>query len=165
MAGGSTHEYHVDGNVRYRFPSGLHYVIPHCQHLLQLTVGSQQPTVVFHKLGRPSDGCYERIRLTRLSSSSNDDLLIRDETQLRRELHRRFPHLSVPLAHYEQLATRLLTVSPLWMALHVVPWTLRRALMTAFLPSVWWNYAGRSAEDALTNEIFKDYQEEPGCNE
>ena len=163
IAGGSTHEYHVDGNPRYTFPSGLHYVIPHCQHVLQATVGSARPPVRFERLGRSSDGMYERIRLTR--TKGDDDLLIRDEKQLRTELHRRFPHLSEPLARYERLATQVLTASPLWMAAHALSWKIRRPLLSLCLPSVWWDYAGRSAQDVLVNDIFRDYADEEGVDE
>lgn len=160
IAGGSTHEYHVDGKTRYTFPSGLHYVIPHCQQVLQMSAGCRKPMVHFRKLGN-SEGFYERIRLTRLQQKkgSKSDLLIKDESQLRKELHDRYPDLKEPLQRYESLATSVLTISPLWMALHILNWRIRKPLMQLLLPKVWWQYAGRTAQDVF-QEVFGSVPEQ-----
>jgi len=70
LAGGGTHEYNIDGKIKWSFPSGLHYVISHCEQVLQLSMGARRPTVRFPKLGN-AQGIYERIRLSRSSSSSS----------------------------------------------------------------------------------------------
>ena len=53
VAGGATHEYTVPSNTKFRFPSGLHSVIPHCQQLLQASCGAAAPPVVFARMGEP----------------------------------------------------------------------------------------------------------------
>ena len=154
VAGGSTHEYNVNGNTDYKFPSGLHYVIPSCEQVLQVSLGSRSPTVKFPKLGNPQ-GIYERIRLT---LSKQDDLPIQNEMQLRKELHARFPGLKIQLERFEQLATSVLTCFPLWSALHILPWSLRKPAAQFILPSVWYKYANQTAEQVIS-ELFADAPE------
>lgn len=154
VAGGCTHEYNVDGNTKYKFPSGLHYVIPSCEQVLQVSCGARYPTVKFPKLGN-DQGIYERIRLT---LSKQDDLPIQNETQLRKELHARFPRLKIQLERFEQLATSVLTCFPLWSALHILPWSLRKPTAQFVIPSVWWKYANLTAEEVL-GELFADAPE------
>ena len=155
VAGGSTHEYNVNGNTNYKFPSGLHYVIPNCEQVLQISCGARYPTVKFPKLGN-GQGIYERIRLT--LSDEQDDLPIQNEKQLRQELHARFPGLKTQLERFEKLATSVLTCFPLWSALHILPWSLRKPTAQLILPSVWWKYASLSAEQVLS-ELFEDAPE------
>merc|ERR1719356_470789 len=53
---------------------------------------------------------------------------------------------------------QLLQAFPIWAALHAFPWSVKRTLLPALLPSAWWRYAGRSAEDVF-NELFADAPE------
>merc|ERR1719502_2436971 len=66
IAGGATHEYHVDGKTDWKFPSGLHYTIPASEEMLQAACGSQRPPVKFGRMGDDSvlsDGAYDRVYL------------------------------------------------------------------------------------------------------
>mmetsp|Transcript_70942 Transcript_70942/g.200226 ORF Transcript_70942/g.200226 Transcript_70942/m.200226 type:complete len:504 (+) Transcript_70942:1-1512(+) len=101
------------------------------------------------------DGAYDRVRLTR---TEDPELRVISDVQQKDELRRRFPNLIPQLERYEKLATQLLVCFPLWCTMHVFPWSVRPALMRTLLPRVWWDYAGRSAEDVL-NEIFADAPE------
>lgn len=139
VAGGSTHEYKIG---RYKFPSGLHYVIPHCQQVLQISTGEATPSVYFDRIGNRK-GYYEKILLL-----NGESVQIRNEQQFLSALRTKFPNNS-SLEAYEKLATRLLTISPLWMALHVLPWKYREKLMKWIIPQVWWDHAGRTAASVL----------------
>jgi all-trans-retinol 13,14-reductase len=152
VAGGGTHVYHVGGNVNYQFPSGLHYVIPNCQQVLQISCLARAPPVLFPKLGIAGSGVYERLRLPRVEA---EDVPIVDAVQFLQELHQRYPSLGKQLDRYESLALSVLKGFPLWCALHALPWWIREPLLQKLMPSIWWEYAGRSAEDVLT-EVFVD---------
>eukprot|EP00565_Helicotheca_tamesis_P004048 CAMPEP_0185733370 /NCGR_PEP_ID=MMETSP1171-20130828/19297_1 /TAXON_ID=374046 /ORGANISM="Helicotheca tamensis, Strain CCMP826" /LENGTH=711 /DNA_ID=CAMNT_0028403089 /DNA_START=109 /DNA_END=2244 /DNA_ORIENTATION=- len=162
IAGGATHEYHVGENTKYKFPSGLHYVIPHCEQVLQASCGAISPPVRFKKLGN-EEGIYERIKLSRKCPTEEKeeemgDLPIVNESQLRQELRRRFPGLIPQIVKYEKLATAVLTVFPLWSSLHALPWSVRSVLLRLVMPQIWWDYASRTAEDVL-DELFADAPE------
>jgi all-trans-retinol 13,14-reductase len=152
VAGGGTHEYHVGGNRHYTFPSGLHYVIPHCEQILQIACMARIPPVRFPKLGIAGTGVYERLRLPRVST---EDLPIVHARQFMNELHRRYPALRNQLDRYEALALSVVKCFPLLCALHIVPWSIRKHLLNTIMPTIWWNYAGRTAEDVFA-EIFAD---------
>lgn len=152
VAGGGTHEYHIGGNRHYTFPSGLHYVIPHCEQVLQISCLARTPPVRFPKLGIAGTSVYERLRLPRVST---EDLPIVHARQFMEELHQRYPALRKQLDRYEALAISMLKCFPLWCAVQIVPWSIRKHLLTILMPTVWWDYAQRSAEDVLT-EVFAD---------
>jgi len=155
VAGGSTHDYVVDGKTDWKFPSGLHYTIPESEEMLQVACCARRPPVPFPKMGDDSvllDGAYDRVRLTR---SKDAELRVISDKQVQAELRRRFPGLTKQITRYERVATQCLIAFPIWCALHAVPWTVRPCLLKALLPSAWWNYAGRSGEEVL-EEIFAD---------
>jgi all-trans-retinol 13,14-reductase len=155
VAGGSTHDYHVDGKTDYKFPSGLHYTIPASEEMLQAACGSRRPAVKFGRMGDDSvlsDGAYDRVLLTR---TQDPVLRVITDVQVKRELHKRFPTLSKQLQRVEQISEIVLKAFPLWCALHAFPWNVRVTLMKLLLPSGWWRYAGRTGEEVL-EECFAD---------
>eukprot|EP00403_Amphidinium_massartii_P038675 CAMPEP_0178445616 /NCGR_PEP_ID=MMETSP0689_2-20121128/40284_1 /TAXON_ID=160604 /ORGANISM="Amphidinium massartii, Strain CS-259" /LENGTH=687 /DNA_ID=CAMNT_0020070223 /DNA_START=1 /DNA_END=2061 /DNA_ORIENTATION=+ len=155
VAGGSTHDYVVDGKTDWKFPSGLHYTIPASEPMLQVACGAATPPVRFGRMGDDSvkgDSAYDRVRLMR---ANEPELRIISDVDVKAELHRRFPGLKVQLDRTIRLSSVLLASFPLWSALHVLPWSLRRPLLTLLLPSAWWRYASRSAEEVFA-ELFAD---------
>eukprot|EP00747_Dinoflagellata_sp_TGD_P181803 gnl/TRDRNA2_/TRDRNA2_35764_c0_seq1.p1 gnl/TRDRNA2_/TRDRNA2_35764_c0~~gnl/TRDRNA2_/TRDRNA2_35764_c0_seq1.p1 ORF type:complete len:700 (-),score=120.75 gnl/TRDRNA2_/TRDRNA2_35764_c0_seq1:218-2317(-) len=158
VAGGSTHEYNVDGKTSWTFPSGLHYVIPHCEQILQVACGARKAPVPFKRLGDDTklcDNAWDRLRLTR---TKDPDLRVINEPALKADLRARFPNLVPQLERFERIGTIVISTFPLFSALHAVPWTMRAPLMRNLLPSYWWRYAGRTAEDVL-QELFADAPE------
>lgn len=163
VAGGSTHDYVVDGKKDWKYPSGLHYTIPQSEELLQVACGASRPPVRFPKMGDDTvlrDGAYDRVRLTRATKDfgKSEELRVISDVQQAKELRARFPNLVPQLDRYEKLAQTCLIAFPIWASLHAFPWTVRQHLMKAILPSVWWKYAGRTGEEVL-EEIFADAPE------
>eukprot|EP00931_Biecheleriopsis_adriatica_P114955 TRINITY_DN9081_c0_g2_i1.p1 TRINITY_DN9081_c0_g2~~TRINITY_DN9081_c0_g2_i1.p1 ORF type:complete len:711 (-),score=127.27 TRINITY_DN9081_c0_g2_i1:101-2197(-) len=155
IAGGSTHDYNVDGKTDWKFPSGLHYTIPASEEMLQVACGSSVPPVRFGRMGDDTikhDGAYDRVRLPR---TKDDELRIISDVALKTELRARFPGLVPQIERFERLSVILLSSFPLWCAMHSMPWTVRRPLMASLLPNAWWRNAGRSAEEVL-DELFAD---------
>jgi len=149
IAGGSTHDYHVDGKTDWKFPSGLHYTIPASEEMLQAACGSRRPAVKFGRMGDNTilaDGAYDRVRLTR---SQDPVLRVITDVQVKMELRKRFPALIPQLQRIEKIADVVLKSFPLWCALHAFPWSLRLPLMKLLLPSEWWRSAGRTGEAVL----------------
>ncbi|CAE8640849.1 unnamed protein product, partial [Polarella glacialis] len=158
IAGGSTHDYNVDGKTDWKFPSGLHYTIPASEEMLQVACGAASPPVKFGRMGDDTikhDGAYDRVRLPR---TKDPEMRIIDDVKLKAEMRARFPNLVPQIERFEHLATICLSSFPVWCAMHAFPWGVRRPLMGTLLPGAWWNYAGRSGEDVLT-EIFADAPE------
>eukprot|EP00929_Paragymnodinium_shiwhaense_P007578 TRINITY_DN111493_c0_g1_i1.p1 TRINITY_DN111493_c0_g1~~TRINITY_DN111493_c0_g1_i1.p1 ORF type:complete len:689 (+),score=119.41 TRINITY_DN111493_c0_g1_i1:162-2228(+) len=158
VAGGSTHDYVVDGKSDWKFPSGLHYTIPASEEMLQAACGATRPPVKFGRMGDDTvkkDGAYDRVWLPR----TNDPVLrVISDVQVKDELRKRFPGLIPQLARIEKLAESTLIAFPIWCALHALPWRLRSVLMKTLLPSAWWTYASRTGEDVF-NECFADAPE------
>jgi len=155
IAGGSTHDYNVDGKTDWKFPSGLHYTIPASQEMLQVATGSSEPPVKFGRMGDDTvkhDGAYDRVRLTR---TKDPEMRIISDVALKKDLRERFPGLIPQIERFETLSVSMLQSFPFWCALHSLPWTVRRPLMTSLLPNSWWRNAGRSAEEVL-EEICAD---------
>eukprot|EP00927_Polykrikos_kofoidii_P009752 TRINITY_DN14084_c0_g1_i1.p1 TRINITY_DN14084_c0_g1~~TRINITY_DN14084_c0_g1_i1.p1 ORF type:complete len:706 (+),score=96.79 TRINITY_DN14084_c0_g1_i1:49-2166(+) len=158
VAGGSTHDYHVDEKTDWKFPSGLHYTIPASEEMLQVACGARRPPVIFGRMGDDSvlkDNAYDRVRLTRTSDA---EVRIISDVALKKELRDRFPGLTVQLERFEKVCTQLLQAFPIWSAAHALPWSLQPVMMKVLLPSAWWRYAGRTGEDVL-NELFADAPE------
>lgn len=156
VAGGSTHDYHVDGKTDWKFPSGLHYTIPASEDILQVACGARRPPVRFPKMGDDTvlrDGAYDRVRLTRVPEEP--ELRVSTDVALKAELRLRFPHIVPQLERFEHAAMQVLAAFPLWAALHAFPWQMRASLMRLLLPHAWWRYAGRSAEEVFA-ELFVD---------
>lgn len=163
VAGGSTHEYVVDGKSDWKYPSGLHYTIPQSEELLQCACGAARPPVRFPKMGDDSvlhDGAYDRVRLTGSTQDfgKSQELRVITDTQVKKELHQRFPNLVPQLERYEKIGMDCVKAFPIWAALHAVPWAMRQYLLKLVIPGIWWKYAGRSGEEVL-EEIFADAPE------
>jgi len=158
VAGGSTHDYNVDGKTDYKFPSGLHYTIPASEEMLQVSCGAARPPVRFARMGDDTvlhDGAYDRVRLTRTQDA---ELRVISDVALKKDLRARFPTLVPQLERFERVCTELLQAFPIWAALHAFPWSVKRTLLSVLLPSAWWRYAGRTAEDVF-GELFADAPE------
>jgi phytoene dehydrogenase-like protein len=161
VAGGSTHDYNVDGKTDYKFPSGLHYTIPASEEMLQVSCGAARPPVRFARMGDDTvlhDGAYDRVRLTRTQDA---ELRVISDVALKKDLRARFPNLIPQLERFERVCTELLQAFPIWAALHAFPWSVKRTLLPVLLPSAWWRYAGRTAEDVF-GELFADAPESGG---
>eukprot|EP00928_Gymnodinium_smaydae_P043504 TRINITY_DN29132_c0_g1_i1.p1 TRINITY_DN29132_c0_g1~~TRINITY_DN29132_c0_g1_i1.p1 ORF type:complete len:699 (+),score=92.16 TRINITY_DN29132_c0_g1_i1:149-2245(+) len=158
VAGGSTHDYNVDGKTDYKFPSGLHYTIPASEEMLQAACGARRPPVKFARMGDDTvlcDGAYDRVRLTK---TNDPELRVITDVDFKLEMRKRFPGLLTQIERFETVGTQVLATFPLWSALHALPWHLRKSMMNASLPKAWWQYAGRSSEDVLM-ELFADAPE------
>jgi len=53
----------------YKFDSGLHYVVPYCQHLLHAVVGGSTPPMTFDLLGMTQHACKSLCFELRIQSS------------------------------------------------------------------------------------------------
>jgi all-trans-retinol 13,14-reductase len=174
VAGGGTHCFAVDGKSKWKFDSGLHYVVGYVQHLLQVACGAAAPPVRIIRMGEESDlggGVYDTVTLGPAKGAppvekgrggpANADLGIVSDVQMAAELKRQFPAHAGAIDAYVSLCHTVLLRFPVWAGSALLPFPLRKRVLASRFMKPWQTWAKKTAQEGLT-ELFPGADEDSG---